>query len=383
MNRRFACAITAALFLFIATSVAATAAPVYRVESLASKDAVEGVARAINAGGDVAGQIDGTAFVWHAGRVTRIAAERSFYLGDSFTNIATAINRDGVAAGHDGEYTPCSMSGLELASAVIYAAGKMHFVDRSRDGLCSFEVDGINDRGTIVGESGYRGFVRFEDGREVEVRPLSTRPEWNGTRASAIDNENHVVGGTTVDSPPVRQIVIGSQSTADGKYGPMYAPDVAAYPVHAFLLTLGDGQRHMRDLGALVRFPDTYATAINEDLTIVGYSGTRSGPKWTRIGGPSHAWVWQNGRMTDIGGSSGVDSFAYGVNDAGIIVGCAGANAVRWVRKRMQDLNALIDPHSGWHLTCARAINRDGVIVGTGMLGARGPLPVRLVPVSR
>ena len=43
--------------------------------------------------------------------------------------------------------------------------------------VCTFEVDGMNDAGVLVGENGYRGFVRYRDGREISILPLSTRPE--------------------------------------------------------------------------------------------------------------------------------------------------------------------------------------------------------------
>jgi uncharacterized membrane protein len=372
-----------------AGTVPAIAAPEYRVELIAPNTAGEGEARAVNAAGDVAGAYNDTAFVWHAGHFRSYPAERSFYLGDSYKNIATAINSAGTAAGVDGEYTPCSMSGLELTSAVTYDARGMHFIDRSRDGLCSFEADGINDRGTIVGENQYRGFIRYADGRELAVEPLSTRPEWNGTRATALDNKNHVVGGTTIDVTDVPRVIVGEESTYGSSPRPIYGPDQNAYVIHAFLLTIDGTRRRMRDLGALPGFPDTIATAINEDLTVVGYSGNQSASKWTHVSGPSHAWVWQRGRMTDLdssrsalGANERVDSYAYGVNDSGVIVGCSGKDAVRWVDKRMQNLNALIDPHSGWHLTCARGINRSGVIVGTGEFGSSRSLPVRLVPLT-
>jgi hypothetical protein len=65
-----------------------------------------------------------------------------------------------------------------------------------------------------------------------------------------------------------------------------------------------------------------------------------------------------------------------------VIVGCSGERAVRWVNKHLQDLNRLIDPRSGWHLTCARAINRSGMIVGYGRFGNREQLPFRLVPIT-
>jgi uncharacterized membrane protein len=84
--------------------------------------------------------------------------------------------------------------------------------------------------------------------------------------------------------------------------------------------------------------------------------------------------------MTDIGGDRSNDSFAFGVNDASVIVGCSGNAAVRWVDKRMQDLNTLIDPRSGWHLTCAKAINRRGIIAGYGSFRGDERVPFRLVP---
>jgi probable HAF family extracellular repeat protein len=381
-----------ALMMFAALAAGtapAFAAPEYRVELIAPNATGEGEARAVNAGGDVAGAYDDAAFVWHAGHFRSFPAERSFYLGDSYKNTATAIDSAGTAVGVDGEYTPCSMTGLELTSAVTYNAQGMRFIDRSRDGLCGYEADGINDRGTIVGESGYRGFIRYVDGQELTVKPMSTRPENNGTRATALDNENHVVGGTTVDVANVPQVKIGEETPRGGNRRPVYGPDLNAYVIHAFLLTVDATHERMRDLGALPGFSDTIATAINEDLTVVGYSGNESGPKYTRVSGPSHAWAWQRGRMTDLGGShtvlgskEDVDSYAYGVNDAGVIVGCSGADAVRWVDKRLQNLNALIDRHSGWHLTCARGINRAGIIVGKGEFGSSGSLPFRLVPLT-
>ncbi len=58
----------------------------------------------------------------------------------------------------------------------------------------------------------------------LEIAPLSTREEWNGTRASAIDNEGRFVGGTTIDVPHFRQ----PQTQAD-------MGEIDALPIHAFL----------------------------------------------------------------------------------------------------------------------------------------------------
>jgi uncharacterized membrane protein len=231
---------------------------------------------ALNAAGDVAGEVDGAAFVGHDGRLTKFPGVKTFYLGDTYTSIATGIDDAGLAVGSNGAYFPCTMSGLEFAQAATFSAGKMHPLDPSQVGACSYEADGIDARGTIVGEHGYRGFVHYAGGREIEVEPLSNRPEYNGSRATALDNEGHIVGATTIEVTPVPQVVVGEQRIGSGPPEPMYGPDLNAFVLHAFLLTIDRRGQHMRDLGALFGYPDTYATAINEDLTIVGYSGTQS-----------------------------------------------------------------------------------------------------------
>jgi probable HAF family extracellular repeat protein len=359
--------------VFLAQPVRA-ATPAYRVQAIASNG--NGTALAVNEAGDVAGQLDGRAFIWQNGRLHMFDPIKYFYLGDEYQGKAKAINRFGLAAGSDGGYFPCSMSGLQFMTAALYDS-KTRLL--RPDGGCSYEIDGINDDGTLVGIDGYRGFVRYANGQQIEIQPLSHRPEWNGTRASAIDNEGRVVGGTTIDVGPVGQVQCGEQRIGfNGPLQPMYCPDTNVYVIHAFLASFADGRQRMRDLGALAGYPNTYATAIAEDGTIVGYSGTQSGPKWTRVSGPSHAWMWYDGRMTDLGRSITENSYAYGVNDRGVIVGCAGDHAVRWVEKKIENLNALVDRNSGWYLECAYAVNRSGAIVGVGTYHGM-TLPFRLV----
>lgn len=349
--------------------------PMYRLQVIATDG--DGTALAVNDAGDVAGQLNGKAFIWRHGLLHVFEPITYSEIGGDYKGKATAINHLGVAAGSDGGYFPCSMSGLEFATAAVYDS-KTRLL--RPDGRCSYEVAGINDSGTLVGIDGYRGFIRYADGEQIQIQPLSHRPNWNGTRASAIDNEGHVVGGTTIEVGPVKQIKCGEESIGlNGPLRPTFCPDMNAYVIHAFLATFESGVQHMRDLGALPGYPDTYATAIAEDGTVVGYSGTKSGPKWTRVSGASHAWMWHNGRISDLGRSSSDDSYAYGVNDRGVVVGCSGDHAVRWVEKKMEDLNSLIDPRSGWHLLCAYAINRGGVIVGQGTYKGR-TLPFELMP---
>ena len=172
---------------------------------------------------------------------------------------------------------------------------------------------------------------------------------------------------------------MGSQQRAGGPVETINGPNRDDFLIHAFLATFTGGKQHLHDLGGLGG-ASTFATALNKDLTVVGYSGRRLGAKWSRVSQEGHAWVWQRGRMTDLGALEKANSIAYGVNDASVIVGCSGDDAVRWVNKRIENLNHLIDPRSGWHLTCARAINRAGIIVGVGMHGGAS-LPFRLIPI--
>ena len=340
-------------------------AAAYSVFGLPGKPHEPSIARAINASGVVAGQVGNDAYTWDGTHVVRypgkfFGTENAFADG-TFSYQADAINRAGEAAGSGGTYNPISMSGLEYSTAMTFVRGAAGFLDVDQIG--TYEVAGINDRGDLVGTDGFRGFVRLRGTPDKGIEPLSTREEFNGTRASAIDNEGRVVGGTTINVKWYREGMDDYEL-------------LQKLPIHAFLY--GSDRSSMHDLGTIPGFLNTFATAINEDLTIVGYSGTSGFSKLTALYGPSHAWVWQRGHMTDLGTlHAGDSSYAFGVNDASVVAGCSGRGvvsdaapatyrAVIWENKHIEDLNDLIPPHSGWTLRCARAINRSGWIAGEG-----------------
>ncbi len=131
--------------------------------------------------------------------------------------------------------------------------------------------------------------------------------------------------------------------------------------VHAFLYTGG----RMTDLGSLGGgLSEGYA--LNNSGEVVGYS--------TTTGYYSHAFASVGGRMIDLGtlgGASG-NSDAYGVNDAGQIVGQSSIKGDNYAFRgfvytggRMYDLNSLLDASSKTYLiTNATGINTTGAIVG-------------------
>jgi len=98
-------------------------------------------------------------------------------------------------------------------------------------------------------------------------------------------------------------------------------------------------------LGELTGGHTGVARGINESGQIVGYSGASDGA--------SHAVLWQNGTVTDIG-SPGE---AYAINESGQVVGWGGQTAFLWPNGSLGSLPS----HTR---SLAYAINDTAVVVG-------------------
>lgn len=195
------------------------------------------------------------------------------------------------------------------------------------------QVVGINPRGQLVGWSvnQWQSYL-LDNGTLTDLGaiPGSTAPR---VQAAAMNAAGQVVGSEL------------------GRIGPCCAT------YHAFIWDNGT----MKDLGNLGA-PWAWATAVNSTGEVTGFGYTSQYYE--------HPFVWRDGVMTDLGsplvpGLSDGDAEAYGINEAGQVVGCGTANAsggwhaMRWDRGTISDLGTL-----GGYYSCAYGINSGGLVVG-------------------
>jgi probable HAF family extracellular repeat protein len=272
----------------------------------------------------------------------------------------------------------------------------------------------VNDQGLIMGGS--------ENGM---IDPVTGRPEniavvWRGgaitslgtlggsfSFGNAMNNRGQVVG-LALNTVPDQFSFLGLGTET-----------------HAFIWQNG----HMEDLGTLGG-PDSWAAAVNERGQVAGWAFTHSTPNpvtniptqdpflWQdgrmidlgTLGGTvgvvgsfggaggravnnrgqvvgtsnlagdltHHPFLWNQGSLTDLGTLGGDNGEAYYINDAGVVVGRADVtgsqthHAFRWEQGVMTDLGVL----PGQPCSTALAVNSKGqIIIDTGICGVGGGPP--------
>jgi probable HAF family extracellular repeat protein len=198
----------------------------------------------------------------------------------------------------------------------------------------------INDAGFITAygylpnpntDEGPHSFLRAPDGT---FRDIGSLPFANPiTYASALNHRNQITGAS----------------------GPLTHPD---QPFRAFIWTKGV----MRDLGDLGTEPNG-GLAINDRGQITGYASLPDGLH------AEVAFLYSNGRLVDIDGRPATAfpfSAGTGINIYGHVVGKSDhLSGFIYRGKRMESLNALIDPRAGWDIRYPQAINDAGQIAAT------------------
>lgn len=272
-------------------------------------------------------------------------------------------------------------------------------------------VSSINNRGQLVGLRGPRlgksqPFL-WTGGKTTQIAPLGGR----SADAAQINDSGQIVGTldphdsdtedgdefaflwqkghlTKLDTLTVRAsgaAAINSQGDIIGQaeFGP--------HRSSGFLWQQGKVAEVMPSSGS-----GSYVRAINDAGQIVGLCGNNavvwmSGPRTPTVigtgdarainnrgqvagGNGGNAFLWQNGHLTLLNGlNRGGNSFAFGINDAGQIIGLSSPpkttppqkynRAVLWQNGYVYDLNSVLPPQSNLLLTVATAINNRGQIV--------------------
>lgn len=220
----------------------------------------------------------------------------------------------------------------------------------------------MNDSGVVVGES--HSNERFE-------QAFISTPGPNGTYQPVSLGSN---GGTVSAATG-----INNAGTAIG-----WTDVPGQWKNHAFVGTSSN------DIGTLGG-QNSAATAINDKGQVVGWSNIATdwtpptNPQSYYTPQPTHAFLYQNGKMIDLGTLPGyADSAATAINASGLIVGHVSntQDAIYTGSYSMfsspvhaalfdpqtgpVDLNGLLPPNSGWVLQDATGINASGQIVGWG-----------------
>jgi probable HAF family extracellular repeat protein len=285
----------------------------------------------INNTGQVVGQTGGYACLWSNGRWSDLGAL-------AHTNSAAfGINDRGQVIGH------MTVSG-GVYHAFLWQNGRL--TDLGSPKAWS-DANGINAQGRIVGTADivgiYHHAVLWENGH---LRDLGTLGGHYGV-GTGINNHDQVVGFSS------------------------YADEQSQ---RGFLWSGGK----MRDLGTMPGFSDYAPNAINDRGQITGWAFSWDMRTHTSTS-PNHAFLWENCKMTDLGTLGGHDSHAYGLNNAGQVIGWANTadgrtSAFLFQNGKMVDLNIYIavpqnasslDAQSH-HLSLAAGINDKGQIVAFG-----------------
>lgn len=252
------------------------------------------------------------------------------YSGGTLINLGT-FGGDisfGNAINDAGTVTGTAFSDAGGFHAFIYSDGN---AANLADGTNAF---GINAHGDVVGQARtgdgeFAGFV-YHDGSVNELGHLGT-----GTTGLAYDiNE--------------RGEIVGESSTGTELHAPF----------HPVLYRNGN----IIDLGTLADYEFNTAQAINNAGQIAGASEAADGS--------IHAFLYQHGQLTDMGGFGGLYLDVGGINERGTFAGTSWTlgNTIGYIglNGTLVDLNTLVDPALGWEITEAMGINDSGQVVGIG-----------------
>ena len=218
------------------------------------------------------------------------------------------------------------------------------------------EATAVNSTGDVVGGSNGQAFL-VHNGKMSDLGP---------GEATGINDVGEIVGGASQHAffvsggklttlPDLSTSGGGGYSSASGinnNHQIVGSSDTAGGYSHAVLWANGA----ITDLGTLGG-TQSAAYAINNLGQVTGWAHTASEA--------THVFLWRNGTMTDLG-TFGLDPVGEAINNHEVIVGQSGNGAWIWSNGTFRNLNNLIPPGSGFTLNAATAINDNGQIVANG-----------------
>lgn len=245
----------------------------------------------------------------------------------------------------------------------------------------------LNEAGEVVGDSFSKTTrlhaFRWRDGTK---RDLGAATATGSSYATGINEWGMVVGASHVDTDNPPHAVIwrkgvltdlgtgygkGSQSSAAalndrGQVVGLHATSATA-PKRAVLWA--DGR--IRDLGTLGGTTDGGQNDTESEANAINNAGQVVGVARAPGARPLHGFLWQDGRMRDLGNLGGTTESTqpYDINDNGTVVGTSQAGdgysyAFLWRNGTMRSLGT-VGPRFYFSGSTAAAVNNSNVVVGS------------------
>ena len=359
----------------LATPVGTLGQTTYHFADLGTLGGNNSIPVCITNSGDVigysdTGKVDGSgnpiqhAFVWSRGEQCDVSNQPCDEARGMMHDLGTLGGNNSFAFGSNDEGQVVGYSdvpGGATSHATLWYKGTITDLGTfsGPDGFSFAQL--INRKHEIVGasttsDSSFHGF-RWDDGVMTDLGTLGGPNSFG----NGINDRGQIVGGATVSD--IANPILG--------FPPYYG-------------TLWDDDEIVNLTG------ETSAAAfnINNRTQVVG----RLLVPDPKEGGVAHAFLWQEGVLTDLGVPGGDDnSEATSLNDNGQIVGDAGVGfiesytqdrALLWQNGVRYDLNTLIPDNTGYHLIAAAAVNASGeIVVSAVRLGTENTHAALLTPL--